>query len=63
MNSISSKLDISTRQVENFFEAVGMTESLVTDSTSNYDTVENMSRGYYRDFGGELAKMPAAAYK
>jgi hypothetical protein len=40
-----------------------MTDSLVTDLSSDYDTVDEMSRGYYKDFGGELVKMPASTYK
>lgn len=42
---------------------LGMIDSLIVTPSENYETLERMSRGYYRNLDGQLAKMNASVYK
>jgi len=49
--------------VQEFLNDLNMTDTLIVTDTDDYDTVPNVSRGYYLDKDGALQKMPPAAYK
>jgi hypothetical protein len=49
--------------VEELLAELGMKESLIVSPTEDYETLKNMSRGYYLNLNSKLAKMNADTYR